>query len=93
MRGGGEGKGENVAVGGVCVILTREVKVSNTEFSALDVHGQVDFASARQVFDITVTTMLRAAGDCSGALLANLFLDRVFCAAGMDVDGLRWLGK
>ncbi len=76
-----------------CVILTREVEVSDAEFSALDVHRQVDFAASRKILDVAISAVFRAAGDCSGALLADFFFDRVFCAAGMDVEGLRWLGN
>ena len=74
-------------------VLTREVQVSDAEFGALDMHWQVDFAAAREVLDITVTAVLGATGDCPSALLADLLLDVVGCAARVHVYGLRWLGN
>lgn len=69
------------------------MEVSDAELGALDVHRQVDLASSGKILDVAISAVFRAARDRSGAFLADFFFDRVFCAAGMDVDGLRWLGN
>lgn len=42
-------------------VALREMQVSYREFGSLDVHGEVDFASTAEVFDITVSTIFRSA--------------------------------
>lgn len=74
-------------------ILTGEVEVSDAEFGALDMHRQVDFAASREVLDVAIAAVLGATRDRSSALLADLFLDVVRCAARVHIDGLGWLGN
>lgn len=54
------------AEGNLAVAL-REVQVADGELGALDVHGQVDLAAAREVLDVAVAAMFGAAGDGAGA--------------------------
>jgi hypothetical protein len=35
------------------------MKISNTELRSCDMHGQIDFASARKVFNIAVASVFR----------------------------------
>ena len=69
-----------------------EVQVANAEFSALDVHGEVDLAATAKVLDVAVSAMLRAAGYGARAFLADLVFYAAGAAAGVHVLGLGRLG-
>jgi hypothetical protein len=74
-------------------MLTREVEISDAEFGAFDMHWQVDFTASGEVLDVAIAAVLWSTRDRPGALLSDLLLDVVKCAAGMHIDGLWWLGN
>jgi hypothetical protein len=74
-------------------MLTREVEVSDAEFGALHVDGEIDFATSREVLDVTVAAVFWSTGDRSGAFFSDLLFDCVLSAAGVDVDWLWWFGN
>lgn len=73
-------------------VALAEMQVSDTEFGARNVNGEVDFAAAGQVLDIAVSAVLGTAGNGACAFLAYFLLDAVVGAAGMHVDGLWGFG-
>jgi hypothetical protein len=73
-------------------IALREMQIPDRELGPLDMHRQVNLAAARQVLDVAVAAVLRAARDRAGALVADFRLDVVVRGAGVYVLGLRRLG-
>lgn len=73
-------------------VALAEVKISDGELGARDVHGEVSLAPARKVLDVAVATMLRATGYRAGALGADLGLKIPSGSAGVDVFGFREVG-
>lgn len=69
-----------------------EVQVAYAELGAGDVDGEVDFAAAREVFDVAVSAVFGAAGDGPCALFADFLGQRGVSGAGVDVGGVGWLG-
>ncbi len=68
------------------------MQVADAELGALDVHRQVHFAAAAQVFDVAVAAVLGPAGNCPGSLLPDLFLDVATRGPGVHVLRLGWFG-
>lgn len=71
---------------------TREMQISDRELCAFDVDGQVDLAATRQILDVAVPAMLRAARDRPGTFFPDLGLRLLVGGTGVDVLWLRWLG-
>lgn len=69
------------------------MEISDAEFGALDVDGKVDLTSSREILDVAVAAVLWSPRDGSSALFSDFLFDRIFCAACVDIDGLRWLGN
>lgn len=67
------------------------MQVSDTELGTVNVDGQVDLATSRQVLDVAVTTVLRSAGDRAGTFAADLGFGLFICGTSMDVDRLGWV--
>lgn len=74
-------------------MLTREMKITNTEFGAGNVYGEKDLASAREILDVTVASVFRAAGNRSSTLFADLSLEVIGGAACVSIGWLRRLGN
>lgn len=56
-------------------MLTREVQVSDAEFGAFDVDGEVDFTTPREVLDVAVAAVFWATGDRPSAFFSDFFFD------------------
>ena len=74
---------------GDLAVALGEVQVAHAELGALDVHGQVHFAAARQVLDVAVAAVFGTAGDGARALFANLGLCLLVRGAGVHA---LWFG-
>ena len=68
------------------------MQIADTELSPLDMDWQIRLAPPAQVFNIAVPAMLGPARDGPSALFANLRLDVVRSAAGVDILRFRGLG-
>jgi hypothetical protein len=66
------------------------MQVSNAELSSFDMYRQVNFATSREVLDVAVTAMLRAAWNCPCTLISNLLFDTSITAANMHALNKRW---
>lgn len=62
LNGDDAGHLDGAAEGNFAVAL-REVQVANREFGAGNVHGEIYFAAAAEVFDVAVSAMFGAALD------------------------------
>ena len=60
------------------------MQIADAELGPLDMDWQIRLASPAQVFDIAVPAMLGPAWDGPSALLADLRLDIVRSASGVD---------
>jgi hypothetical protein len=69
-------------------IALREMQITHAELRTLDVHWEIYFAAARQVLDIAVPSVFRAAGDRSRALFPHFLFDLRGRASGMHVCGV-----
>ena len=72
-------------------IPLREMEITDAELGTRDVHRQVHLAATREVLDVAIAAVLRAAGDRARALAADLLFDIGRRAAGMYVGGIRRL--
>lgn len=78
----------NGAAEGDLAVALAEMQVPDAELGALDVDGEVHLAAAREVLDVAVAAVFRAAGHRACAFSADLVLDLFGRAAGVDVLGL-----
>lgn len=69
-------------------VALREVQIADRELGTLDMDREVHLAAAREVLDVAVAAVLRAAGDGAGTLLADFLFDVVACGTGVHVLGL-----
>jgi hypothetical protein len=73
------------------VILTGKVQITNTELGTFYEHRQIDLAASGKILDVTISTVLWPAWDCSCALFAHLLLDVSRCTSSMYTLRLRGL--
>lgn len=73
-------------------ISLTEMKISNAKLSTFYMHRKENLRSAAEILDITVPTMLRAAGNGARTLFTNLLLELRICRASMHIPWLRGLG-
>ena len=73
-------------------VALAEMQVPNAELGALYVDGEVHFAAARKVFNVTVATVFGAPRHGAGAFAADFFAQVSRGAAGVDVLRLGWEG-
>lgn len=73
-------------------VALAEMQISYRELGAWDVHREVSLASARQVLDVAVPTVLGSAGDCAGAFGTDLGFEIPRGSAGVDVFGFGEVG-
>lgn len=92
LDGDDAGHFDGAAKGDFAVAL-REVQVADAEFGAGDVHGQVHFAAAAEIFDVAVPAVLGAPGDGPRAFFAHLGFDIPGSAARVHVLRFRGLGN
>jgi len=71
-------------------ITLREVQIANAELCSLDMDWQIYLTATTQILNVTVSAVLRAAGNCSRTLLANFLFDVVSSMADMYALRIRW---
>lgn len=68
------------------------MQIADTKLCPFNMHRQEHLRTPREILDIAIPAVLRAAGDCPRALVADFFLQRRVRRASVHVFRLRRFG-